>query len=146
MDNSLVQLAIFALTALPLVVQDRQSQSVSSWLLFATLAAWLGAGWAERDAPLHILGATAILTAGIVFLLVLPDRLGEADVLFAAGMACLLPFWTWFIAVVTACGGGLVAFGWLAWVSKGSIRDIPLAFLPCLYWGGITALLGEVLR
>jgi len=143
-DASLFRLSVFAVTAIPLVVQDRQTQSVSQTLLLATVAVWVGAGLLYADAEIRVTTAAAVLVCGILFLVLLPERLGEADVLFAAGMACLLPFWTWLTAMIAACGGGLVAFGWLAWKSGASIRDIPIPFLPCLYWGGFSVLLKDV--
>jgi Flp pilus assembly protein protease CpaA len=145
MDTPLVHFLVFALTGLPLVLQDRRSQSVSQWLLFSTLAVWFVLALASGRPDERWLLSILVLVAGTLFLVLLPDRLGEADVLFAAGMACVLPFFSWLTAMMAGCLGGLVAFGWIFWFSRASIQNVPVPFLPCLYWGGLTVLLGDLL-
>ncbi len=145
MDTPLFRLLAFALTGLPLVIQDSRTQTVSQGLLFSTLAVWFLLALPGSSPEFHWLAAALILLAGTLFLLIAGDRLGEADIVFAAGMACLFSFWSWLTAVMAGCGAGLLAFGWLAWTSRASIENVPVPFLPCLYWGGLTVLLGDLL-
>jgi hypothetical protein len=145
MDTPLLRLIVFAITGFPLVLQDQREHSVSQLLLFSTVTIWWGWALLSESSDGRLLAATLVLVAGAVFLVLLPGRFGEADVLFVAAMACLMPFFSWMTALMAGCGAGLIAFGWLAWITRTSIRNVPVPFLPCLYWGGLTVLLGDLL-
>jgi len=77
-------------------------------------------------------------------LVMFPGRLGEADVVFMSGMALLLPFWSMLISLALGCVGALAAF---AWLGKGGadIATQRMPFLPSLYWGCLTTMIGGIL-
>ncbi|HTP59249.1 MAG TPA: hypothetical protein VMM82_10050 [Spirochaetia bacterium] len=127
---------------LPLILQDIKDKSVSLALLLVAFVAWLAFASLWERAESRLLASLFVLLIGASLLLVFPGRLGDADVIFMSGMALLLPFWSLMMAFILGCVGALAAFLWLS--RKG--RDIPLTlalpFLPSLYWGGLTVMVG----
>jgi len=135
---------LFAALGLPLVWQDLKESTVSSVLLAAVFLAWSAMTLFLGDGISHLLAALIVLALGSLLLMIFPGRLGEADVVFMSGMALFLPFWSLLIAMALGCIAALAAFVWL---SRGAGADSfarPLPFLPSLYWGGLTIIIGGI--
>jgi hypothetical protein len=135
---------LFAVLGLPLIWQDARMNSVSLGLLIAVFAAWLASAILIEGTAGHLLAASVVLLLGSLLLVVLPDRLGEADVVFMSGMALLLPFWSLLFALILGCVGALAAFAWFSRREGGDFLTRPLPFLPSLYWGGLAIVLGGI--
>jgi hypothetical protein len=133
---------LFVGFGLPLAVQDQQKGSVSLWLLVGSVLSWFVAAMCLDGSAGRLLSASIVLLAGCALLLILPGRLGIADVIFMSGMGLLFSFWSLIIAFVLGC---LATFLTFIWLSRGYRRDTvlePLPFLPGLYWGGLTVIIG----
>ena len=132
----------FALLGFPLSLQDQSERSVSAVLLAVAYALWLASALVAGQGVERLLAPVFVLLIGRLVLFVLPDRLGEADVIFMSGMASIFPFWQLMLALALGCVAGLAAF---AWGSRGGRSDYlfcSVPFLPSLYWGGLTVILG----
>lgn len=140
---SWVPLCLFAFLSLPLVWQDVKDSSVSLALLVGVYALWLTAALAAGQAG-RLAAAAIVLLAGALLSCVLPDRLGEADIVFMSGMASLFAFWPLMIAVSLGCVAALAAFLWLSRGGRGEVLGQPLPLLPSLYWGGLAVILGGI--
>jgi len=137
--NTWIPLVALAVGATPLVWHDVRRLSVPQPLLYLVLGGWvivasLPSGPSMSSAAL----SAGVLTLGAVWLLIVPDSLGEADVLFVAGLAWWLPFWSLLFAVGLACVLGLAAFVWL-WQAGQDPRSVAIPYLPCLALGGLGA-------
>jgi len=75
--------------------------------------------------------------------LLLPGRLGEADILYASGLAWVCTFSGYLIAIALGCLGALVAMV-LSALRTGGWHDHPQPFLPALLWGWTTVTLGQL--
>ena len=135
---------LFVLFGLPLILQDLKDSSVSFELLLAILLAWILAAIFSDQAVQRLLAASIVLLIGTLLFLVLPGRLGEADVLFMSGMALIFSFWPLMIALALGCVAGLAAFMWHARGGRTECLSYPLPLLPSLYWGGLTVVLGRI--
>ena len=80
--------------------------------------------------------ATSVVALGGCGLLVRPQAMGEADVIFLSGLAWLLPFWAFLFSVGLACILGLATY-WVAARGAGSDGGLAVPFLPCLALGGM---------
>lgn len=121
-----------ALGSLPLLLQDQRSLSVSQWLLALVFTAWVLLGWWAGDVPAKAALSAGVLTLGAVLIMLLPDRLGEADVVYIAGLAWLMPFWNLVLTVALACVMAMVALGVRARRGQGDPGELPVPFLPSL--------------
>ena len=142
--SSLFPFALFALLGLPLILQDIKDKSVSLILLLAAFLAWFAFAFFWESAEGQIVASLVVLVVGSVLLLIFPGRLGEADVVFMSGMALLLPFWSLLMALVLGCVGALSAFVWVSRKERDVSLTFPLPFLPSLYWGGLTVMVGGI--
>jgi Flp pilus assembly protein protease CpaA len=136
---------VFAAIGLPLIIEDVRHSSVPLGLLVGAFAAWLGTALILEGSTSRLLASSIVLVLGWLLIVILPDRLGEADVVFMSGMALLLPFWSLLFALILSCVGSLAAFAWLSRGGRGEFLTRPLPFLPSLYWGGLAILLGGML-
>ena len=129
--------AILFLLAAPLVIQDIQTSSVSAGLLFGLYAIWvIGALFVNNISFLFL--SVLVLALGAALMHLFPDRMGEGDLVFMSGMACLLPFWFWILALTLACLGGLAVYLWLVYRRGKKLWEVPIPFFPLLFWGGLT--------
>lgn len=135
---------MFGILGLPPVLQDLRNNSISSITLFLVLALWWGNALGAPDPAFRLATAAGVLLLGGFLLFLFPGRLGEADVLFISGMATVFSFWSLIFSVALSCIGALAVYCWL---SRGgrTINDVPIPFLPCLYWGGLTVALGRLI-
>ena len=131
----------FGLLGFPLIWQDLRDNSISSKALFLVIAVWWVSSLLTPDPAFRLATSAGVLMVGGFLLFLLPGRLGEADVLFISGMACLFSFWSLIFSVALGCVGALALYLWL---SRGGreVVNTPIPFLPCLYWGGLTVALG----
>jgi len=134
----------FAVLGLPLALQDAKDYSVSRSLLVGVYALWLVPDLLLGREGRLAAAAIALLLGGL-FLRMLPERLGEADVVFMSGMAATFAFWPLMLAIGLGCIGGLAVFLWLSRGGRNEALVQPLPFLPSLYWGGLTVIVGELL-
>lgn len=135
---------LFILLGFPIILQDLRESSVSFKLLLTVLVAWiLAAVFSYQDAG-HLLTASIVLLIGTLLFLILPGRLGEADVLFMCGMALIFSFWPLLMALALGCVAGLAAFMWYSRGGRTENLSYPLPLLPSLYWGGLTVILGRI--
>ena len=142
--SPLVLLA-FLIGTVPVVWQDLRTLSVSQWALGFLVLGWATVSWWTSTLWIGAAALSAgVLTVGAAFLLLAPGSLGEADVVYMAALAWLLPFWGFLFAIGLACVLGLTAFGWLSRWGQRDVRSVPLAYLPCLALGGFGALGGLV--
>jgi hypothetical protein len=133
----------FAFLGLLLVIQDTKENSVSLVLLVVTYIAWSSSIFFIWQATITRIAVSAIvLLIGALLLLILPGRLGEADVVFISGMALIFPYWSFMIALALGCVAGLAAFLWLSRGGNDKVFLTPIPLLPSLYWGGLTVILG----
>jgi hypothetical protein len=90
--------------------------------------------------------AVAVITLllGAVLLIFIPDKLGEADIVFMSGMAAIFPYWSFLVAIALGCISASILFLWRCLSSGGGIFSSPIPFLPSLYWGGIVVILEGV--
>lgn len=139
--SSLPVLAFLAL-GLPLAWQDARESSVAEILLLVVYGLWMAASLLSENPAARLLAAVLLLYAGGLFTLLLPNRLGEADIAFVSGMAALFSFWPLMMALALGCVAGLAAFLWLSRGDPAIVLSSPLPLLPCLYWGGATVILG----
>ena len=145
MGRSALIFLVFILGALPLVWQDLRDRSVSQGLLLVVFLAWFGFSWFVGDSCQSALPLSAgVLVVGTLALLSFPGWFGEADAIFMAGIALLIPFWGFLLAVGIACILGFVAFAWLSHFGRRDVSGVALAFLPCLALGGFFVLGGQV--
>lgn len=135
---------LFVVLGLPLVWQDSKDNSVSLGLLVGVFLAWSAISLLTTGSAARLFAALIVLVAGSLLLMILPGRLGEADVVFMSGMALLLPFWSLLLAIVLGCVAGLAAFVWFSRGDRGEFLSQPLPLLPSLYWGGLTIILGGI--
>ncbi len=137
-------LILFAGLGLPLAVQDLKDNSVSLVLLLVVYAVWSASTTLVDTSASHLVAASIVLLVGALLLVIFPDRLGEADVIFMSGMALFFPFWSLMIAFGLACIGALSAFAWLSRGGRVDVLRYPLPLLPSLYWAGLTVILGRI--
>jgi len=76
--------------------------------------------------------------------MIFPGRLGEADVVFMSGMALFLPFWSLLIAMALGLHRGAGGLRLGCPVGRRRFLRPPLPFLPSLYWGGLTIIIGGI--
>lgn len=122
----------YVLASGPLVWQDLKTLSVSQWLLGIVFTAWVLLGWWAGDVPAKAALSAGVLTLGAVLIVLLPDRLGEADVVYIAGLAWLMPFWNLVLTVALACVMAMVVLGVRAWRGQGDLGVLLAPFLPSL--------------
>ena len=80
--------------------------------------------------------ASLVLLLGAVFLVAFPESIGEADIVFMAGMATLMDFWQLIFALALACLAGMALFVVQGWKRAHSDLVLRLPFLPLLALGG----------
>jgi len=132
-------LVFFLFGSVPLVWQDLEKMEVTQSWLFLVLGGWALAAWGTTDTwPSAAALSAGVLTLGALLLLVLPGTLGEADVVYMAALAWLLPFWSFLLALGLSVVLASMAF---AAVSIRGHRNARLAlpFLPFLALGGLGA-------
>lgn len=133
-------MVVFLLGSIPLVWQDLRSLSVSQVALvlvvglWVTFSLWLGVPWSSAS-----LLSSGVLIVGMFIDFLLPDSLGEGDILYMAGLAWLLPFWPFLVAMATACILGLLSWVWRSRTSQAA-ASAPMAFLPLLALGGLSVM------
>jgi hypothetical protein len=134
---------LFVLLGLPLVIQDIRANSVSISFLAIAFSLWYFFPFIVGQGTMgHSVLAALVLLIGALLVLLLPDRFGAADVVFISGMAAIFPYYSFVIAVALGCVGGVVAFIFLYVKGKDDAFTSPLPFLPSLYWGGLTVIIG----
>lgn len=133
---------LFMVLGLPLVWQDIKDNSVSLHLLVAIYALWLFSSIFAFQGSGSLAASAIVLLVGALLLAGLPDKLGEADVIFMSGMAALFSFWPLMIALSLGCIASLAAFFLLSRKAGEEVFSQPLPLLPSLYWGGLTVVLG----
>jgi hypothetical protein len=137
-------LLLFAAFGLPLALQDIKDSSVSIELLAVAYLVWSASTCLSGESFDRAAAAAILMLLGSLLLLVLPGRLGEADIVFMSGMALFFPFWSLMIALALGCIGALAVFAWLSRGGRADTLERPLPFLPSLYWGGLTVVLGGI--
>lgn len=145
-DTTMTQVTslLFAFLGLPLILQDIRHSSVSMGLLTAAFLIWTASSFVMEDGASRLVAAGVVLLLGALLLMIFPGRIGEADVVFMSGMAVFLPFWSLLIGIALGCIAALSAFVWLyRRGGEGSLRE-PIPFLPSLYWGGLTVMIGGI--
>jgi hypothetical protein len=135
---------LFALLGLPLAIQDSRDNSVSTVFLALAFSAWCLGSLAMGTELMRAIAVAVILLAGALSLFAIPGKLGEADLVFMGGMAAIFPFPQLMLALGLACVAGLAAFAWLLRLGAKDTLARPLPFLPSLYWGGLTVILGGI--
>jgi hypothetical protein len=123
-------------------MQDIKEQSVNIPLLTALFVLSLCPLLFWTDSLIRMITIILVISSGALLLHIFPDRLGEADVIYLASMAAVLPYWSFVLAVCLGCVGCLVCFVWLARGGRNEVYSDSLPFLPSLYWGAITVVLG----
>ena len=124
-------------------IQDQRYASVSLRSLFISYFIWILLHLLPFQFT-RLLGASLVLLLGVVLLLIFPDRLGEADVVFMSGMALFFPFWSLMMAYALGCLGAMAAFAWLSYRGRIDLLRYRMPLIPCLYWGGLAVLLGGI--
>jgi hypothetical protein len=137
-----VSVFLFCILGFPPVLQDLRDNTVSQFLLVTVVLVWWSLSAVGPESQNRLLAAAVVLVLGAFLLNLLPGRLGEADVIFMAGMASLFSFWPLVLALALGCVGALSAFVWMLRGKRTEVLGYPLPFLPSLYWGGLTISLG----
>ena len=138
--NQFVLTLGFVSGSLPLVWQDIRHLAVGQGELFAVLAGWAMLAWWFGDSWSGAAALSAgVLTVGSLFLVLLPASLGEADVVYMAALAWLLPFWSFLFAIGVSVLLGFVAFVGLSAWGRRDMSQVALPYLPCLALGGLAA-------
>lgn len=133
----LVQI-VFVLCSLGIVAHDHAELEVPVvWLLALGALPVLQAFLAPEQWSTMVLGSSLILGMGAVLLKALPDRLGEADVVFAASFPFVLGAFPLFVALALACAGGMVQATWMILSRRREVEQ-PIPFTPLLFWGALT--------
>jgi prepilin signal peptidase PulO-like enzyme (type II secretory pathway) len=142
----LISFLLVVAASLPLARADHRELTVPVaglvvfWLVSAAASfvidpsAWL---W-------HGAGVTSVIAVGTLVSLMLPGRLGEADILYASGLAWVSSFSGFLVATALGCLGTLAAMV-IGALRKGGWQDEPQPFLPPLLWGWITVTLVNLL-
>ncbi len=137
-----IPMFLFGVLGLPLAVQDQKDGAVSLVLLVSVVVVWWSSALLTPKPEDHLLAAGSVLVVGALLLLVFPGRLGEADIVFMAGMASMFTFWPLIICFALACFASFVAYFWLFCKLGSQAMLYPLPFLPSLYWAGLTISVG----
>ena len=137
-------LLVLVALGLPLVYQDIKFQSVSAPLLIFTYGIWCSFGLLFPGWSTHLAEAGVTLIVGTLLLVFFPGRLGEADVIFMSGLAFLLNFWSLLVALALSCLAALGAYTWSLRLGGHDERVVAIPFLPSLFWGGLTVIMGKI--
>ena len=133
----------FVSGSLPLVWQDVRDLAVSQGWLFSVLTGWMVLAWWTADSwPGAAALSAGVLTVGTVFLLISPQSLGEADVVYMAALAWLLPFWSFLFAIGFSVLLGMGAFAAVSSWGRRDMTRVAMPYLPCLALGGFAVLGG----
>jgi hypothetical protein len=135
---------VFFLVSIPLVLEDLATLSVPTWKLFVAMGVLVALRLllGQSDLYFQLALSSGALTLGTLVLVLVPSSLGEADVIYIAGLAWLVSFWGLLLAVGMACV--LVGANVLVTTAcrRSEPNSEPVAFLPFLFLGGLAALVG----
>jgi prepilin signal peptidase PulO-like enzyme (type II secretory pathway) len=138
-----IPILVWILGSAPLVKEDLRSLTVPAWMVFGALGVFgvTSVMIGREFAPAAVLSA-GVLTVGALGLLMAPDSVGEADVIYLAALAWLSSFWHLLLAVGVASLLAGTVYMVLPRLRQASSVGTPVPFLPFLFLGGLAALLG----